>query len=142
MLKKTIKYEDFDGITREEDFYFNLTKSELTEWQLSQDGGLDNMLQRIVQEKRVPEIIKYIKDFILKAYGEKSDDGKKFMKSEEISHGFYCSAAYSELFMDVVASPKSAMSFINGVLPEDVRRQIAEQQDQAKSQIEATNVEN
>ena len=64
------------------------------------------------------------------------------MKSEEISHGFYCSAAYSELFMDVVASPKSAMSFINGVLPEDVRRQIAEQQDQAKSQIEATNVEN
>ena len=141
MLKKTIKYEDFDGILREEDFYFNLTKSELTEWQLSQDGGLDNMLQRIVKEKRVPEIIKYIKEFILKAYGEKSEDGKRFMKSEEISHNFYCSAAYNELFMDVVASPESAMTFINGLLPEDVRKQIAEQQANA-AQVETPNAEN
>ena len=127
MLKKTIKYTDFNGMEREEDFYFNLTKSELTEWQLSKEGGLDTMLERIVKEKKVPEIIRYIKEFILRAYGEKSDDGKHFMKSKEISDAFYCSEAYSELFMDVASSPESAMAFINGVLPEDVRRQIAEE---------------
>lgn len=140
MLKKTIKYEDFDGTIREEDFYFNLTKAELTEWQLSQEGGLDSMLERIVKEKRVPEIIKYLKEFILKAYGEKTEDGKRFMKSDDISHAFYCSAAYNELFMEVVASPESAMAFINGLLPEDVRKQIAEQQKNA-AQVETPNAE-
>ena len=140
MLKKTIKYEDFDGTIREEDFYFNLTKAELTEWQLSQEGGLDSMLERIVKEKKVPEIIKYLKEFILKAYGEKTEDGKRFMKSDDISHAFYCSAAYNELFMEVVASPESAMAFINGLLPEDVRKQIAEQQKNA-AQVETPNAE-
>lgn len=126
MLKKTIKYVDYNGKEREEDFYFNLNKSELTEWQLSKDGGLDAALERIIKEERVPELIEMIKEIILKAYGEKSDDGKHFLKSEEISHKFYCSEAYSELFMQIAASPEAAASFIKDCLPEEIRKQIEE----------------
>lgn len=137
MISKTIKYTDFNGVEREEDFYFNLSKAELTEWQLSKDGGLDSLIEKIVKEKNVPKMIEYIKTFILKSYGIKSEDGKHFMKSEKISNEFYCSEAYSELFMEVSSSPEAAMNFINGILPSDIRQQIAEQQ---KAQTEQTNV--
>lgn len=137
MISKTIKYTDFNGVEREEDFYFNLSKAELTEWQLSKDGGLDSLIEKIVKEKNVPKMIEYIKTFILKSYGIKSEDGKHFMKSEKISNEFYCSEAYSELFMEVSSSPEAAMNFINGILPSDIRQQIAEQQ---KAQTEQANV--
>lgn len=127
MLKKTIKYTDYNDNPREETFYFNLSKAELSEMQLSAQGGLETLIRRIIEEQNVPEIIKILKEIILKAYGEKSDDGKVFMKSPEISHKFECTEAYSELFMEIVSTPESAMNFIDGILPEEVRRQIKEE---------------
>ena len=86
MLKKTIEYTDFNGEERKEDFYFNLTTAEIMEMEMGVAGGFSEMTQRIVDAKDVPSIIKIFKELILKAYGEKSPDGKRFIKSEELSN--------------------------------------------------------
>lgn len=124
MLKKTIKYEDYDGNKREEEFYFNLSKAELIEMGLSQDGGLDKFLKRIIQEQNAPEIVKMLKAILRKAYGEKSDDGKVLLKSDDISHKFECTEAYSELFMEIFSTPENAIAFFVGIMPSDMRTEI------------------
>ena len=117
MLKKTITYTDYNGITRTEDFYFNLTKAEIMEMQLSTNGGLDIMIKKIIDSQDAPSIIKIFKELILKAYGEKSDDGKRFVKSKEISEGFAQTEAYSQLFMELATDTDAASKFVNGIVP-------------------------
>lgn len=121
MLKKTIKYTDYNGVEREEDFYFNLNKAELTEMELSHDGGLTGMIERIVKEQDSKEIIKVFKDLVLKAYGVKSDDGKRFIKNEEVRDSFAQTEAYSELFMELAMDANAATAFVNGIIPENKR---------------------
>lgn len=135
MFKKTITYTDYDGNKRTEDFYFNLSKAELTELKMSKKGGLDKMIERIIKEQDAPEIIKLVKEIILMAYGEKSDDGKYFRKSKEISEAFSQTEAYSDIFMDVCSTPDSAVNFFNSLLPSDLREQIEE----AKEKENVTN---
>ena len=120
MLKKTITYTDYNGMERTEDFYFNLTEAELTEMQLSTEGGFAEMVQRIVDAKDTPSIIKIFKDLVLKAYGEKSIDGKRFIKSDEIRDGFAQTEAYSVLFMELATNDEEAAAFINGVVPKKI----------------------
>lgn len=121
MFKKTIKYIDYNGDERKEDFYFNLNKAELMEMQLSQNGGLQNYLMRIIKTKESPELVKIFKEIILMAYGEKSLDGKRFLKSDEIRRNFECSEAYSELFMELATNSDSAAEFVNALLPDDFK---------------------
>lgn len=116
MLKKTIKYVDFDGNEREEDFYFNFTDAELAEMELSVNGGLKQKLESIIKAKNEPEIIKQFKDIILKAYGEKTPDGRQFVKSDEISKAFSFTNAYSTLFIELATDADAASAFINGVI--------------------------
>ena len=99
MLKKTITYEDFNGVERKEDFYFNLSKAEIMEMQFGTVGGLDVMLKKIIDAKDVKSIMDTFKMLILKAYGIKSDDGRRFIKSEEISKEFEQTEAYSILYI-------------------------------------------
>ena len=120
MLKKNIKYVDYDGNARAEDFYFNLNKAEVIELQLGTVGGLTKTLEKIVQEKDASRIIEYFKTIILKAYGEKSADGRRFIKSQELRDAFEQTEAYSELFMELASDAKMAAEFINGVLPKEV----------------------
>lgn len=120
MIKKSITYTDYNGVERTEDFYFNLTKAEVMEMELSTTGGLAEMIQRIVAAKDQPAIIKIFKDLILKAYGEKSLDGKRFMKSEEIRIGFEQTEAYSQLFMELATDADAAAKFVNGIVPADM----------------------
>lgn len=131
MLKKTITYTDYNGNERTEDFYFNLTEAELTEMQLSAEGGLDVVMKRLIQEQNSSEMIRIFKDIIIKAYGEKSDDGKYFRKSKEISEAFLGTEAYNELFMGIVSSPDSALEFVQGILPAKIRAQIAKAEENA-----------
>ena len=119
MLKKNIKYVDYDGNERTEDFYFNLNKAEVIELQLGTVGGLTKTLEKIVQEKDTSRIIEYFKTIILKAYGEKSADGRRFFKSQELRDAFEQTEAYSELFMELARDAKMAAEFINGVLPKE-----------------------
>lgn len=117
MLKKTIKYVDYDGNERTEDFYFNLTKAELTEMELSHDGGFVKMTERIVAAQDSKRIVELFKELILKAYGEKSPDGRQFIKNQEIRDAFAQTEAYSELFMELATNTDSAIAFVNGIIP-------------------------
>ncbi len=119
MLKKTVKYTDFDGNERTEDFYFNLTKAELMELELSVEGGLQKQIDKIIASQSVPEIVKIFKTLVLKAYGEKSDDGRRFMKTDEITQAFKETQAYSDIFMELSTDDKEAAAFIQGIIPDD-----------------------
>ena len=122
MLKKTITYTDYNGSERTEDFYFNLTQAEITEMELSTTGGLAEMIQKIVAAQDAPSIIKVFKELILRAYGEKSPDGKRFIKSEEISTAFSQTEAYSILFMELATDAKAAGDFVNGIVPSEMSK--------------------
>lgn len=121
MLKKTITYTDFNGGTRTEDFYFNLSKAELAEMELTTEGGLAALIQRVVDTNDAPSIIKIFKEIVLKAYGEKSADGKYFNKSAEIANAFSHTQAYSDIFMELATDAKAASAFVNGIMPADAK---------------------
>ena len=126
MLKKTITYTDYNDVERKEDHYFNLTKAEIMEMELSITGGLAEMIQRIVAAQDQPAIMKIFKDLIRKSYGVKSADGKRFIKSQEIWEEFEQTEAYSILFMELATNADAAAKFINGIVPADMAKQIAE----------------
>ena len=118
MLKKTITYTDYDGNERTEDYYFNLKKSEVMEMEMGTTGGMRKMLEKIVAEQDSKRIIETFKDIILRAYGEKSPDGKRFIKSQELADAFSQTEAYSELFMELATNAEAAAVFINGIIPQ------------------------
>lgn len=117
MIKKTIAYTDYNGNERTEDHYFNLNQAEIMEMQMSTDGGLDEQIKRIVAAQNAPEIMKLFKSIILKSYGVKSADGKRFIKSDEISTEFSQTEAYASLFMELVTDADAAAKFVNGIVP-------------------------
>lgn len=124
MLKKTITYTDYNGLERTEDFYFNLSKAEIMEMEMSTTGGFAEMLQKIVAAQDAPAIIKVFKDITLKAYGEKSPDGKRFIKSDELREAFSQTEAYSQLFMELATDADAASNFIKGVIPADLEKEV------------------
>lgn len=124
MIAKTIKYKDFNGVDREEKFFFNLTKAEITEMELSTSGGLAEQIKQIVEAQDTPQIIKIFKELVLKAYGEKSLDGKRFRKVDDngvpLSIAFSETEAYSNLFMELATDDVKAAEFVNGIMPSEV----------------------
>lgn len=120
MLKKEITYTDYNGVERTEPFYFNLTEAEILEMQMSTSGGLSEMIKRIVASQDAPAIIKVFKELILKAYGIKSDDGKRMVKSDEISAAFAQTEAYSKLFMSLATDAEAASDFVNRIVPNNM----------------------
>lgn len=117
MLKKTMTYIDFNGESRTEDFYFNLTKAELAEMNLSTEGGLDKLIERITNTKDVPRIVEYFKRVICASYGRKSPDGRRFIKNAEVLEDFTSTQAFSDLYMELIADEQAAADFIKGILP-------------------------
>ena len=123
MLKKTISYTDYDGNQRTEDFYFNLSKAEITEMELSMEGGMRAYIQRIIAAKSQLELVKLFKDVVLKSYGKKSADGRLFMKNDAIRAEFEAHPAYSMIYMDLVTDETKASAFVNGIMPADMTNQ-------------------
>jgi len=117
MLKKTIKFVDYNGVEREEDFHFNLTRAELTEMELSMDGGMTEYIEKIVSEQDGPKMVQLWKDLMLKSYGEKSLDGKYFVKNDKVRDLFSQTEAYSVLFMELATDADLAADFVNGIIP-------------------------
>ena len=117
MLKKTVTYVDYNGVERTEDFYFNLSKAEVAEMEMSVEGGFSKMLEEIVKSNDNVRIVELFKQMVLKAYGEKSADGKRFIKSKELSEAFSQTEAYSEIFMELALDEKAAAAFVNGIMP-------------------------
>lgn len=131
MITKNVKYVDFDGVEREEPFRFNLTEAELAEMELSTEGGLEKKLKAIVASKDTPEIIKIFKELLLKSYGEKSPDGKRFMKKDEngrpLADKFAETEAYSVIFMELATDADAAAAFVNGIIPAKYSKEIEKQ---------------
>ena len=127
MLKQEITYEDFNGDTRTETFYFNYTRPELLEWELSEKGGMRKMMQEIVKAEAQKEIVDVFKTFILNAYGEKSDDGRKHKKTQELRDDFASTAAYAAFYMQLAEDAALAARFINGVVPKGMAQELTKE---------------
>lgn len=126
MLTKQITYTDFFGVERTETFYFNLSQSELVEMQFGTAGGLGEMIQKVVDAKDQQTIIKVFRELILRSYGEVSPDGRRLMKSEEISKAFSETNAYDKLYMELSTDDVAASDFINGIVPKEISEQVKE----------------
>lgn len=122
MIKKTITYTDYDGVERTEDFRFNLTQTEITMLQTSVAGGYDKMIKDIINSKDDSQLMKNFEKIILLAYGEKSPDGRRFIKSEELSKEFMQTPAYDILFTEIFSNDQNAADFINQLMPESLRK--------------------
>ena len=124
MLKKTIEYKDYNDVVRKEDFYFNLTQAEVVEMETEQTGGLAEMITRAVNAKDMPTVIRIFKDLVLRAYGEKSLDGRQFVKNEKVREAFAQTEAYSILFMELATNADAAAAFVKGILPANMAEAI------------------
>lgn len=120
MIKKTITYTDYNDVERTETFWFHLNKAELMEMEMGTTGGFAGMVQKIIDAKDAPSIINTFKDLLLKAYGEKSPDGKRFIKNDEVRDAFSQTEAYSQLFMELATNAEAASEFVNGIMPKDL----------------------
>lgn len=123
MLKKGITYTDYNGEKQTDEYYFNLSKAEIVEMQFSKEGGLSDFIKRITNAKDEGKLVELMKEMILKSYGIKSDDGKRFIKSEELSKEFSQTEAYSTLFIELATDEKAAIDFFNGIIPSELRQQ-------------------
>ena len=126
MHKETITYEDYNGNERTEDFYFNLSKAELAAMELSTQGGFKGKVLKMIAAQDTPTLIQIFKDLILKSFGVKSDDGRRFEKSEELSVEFSQTEAYSVLFMKLATDSDAAATFINEIVPKDIANKVNE----------------
>lgn len=124
MFKKDIVYNDFNGKQREESFYFHLTKAELLEMEMEQAGGLTAILDRIVKANDTPSLMREFKNLVMRSYGVKSDDGRRFIKNDEVREAFAQTEAYSAIFMELATDDEAAAKFVNGIMPEDVQQKV------------------
>lgn len=124
MLKKTITYTDYNDVVRKEDFYFNLSKADLIFMDGTQVGGMRQRLEKIIQSQDNVAITEVFRDLIRRSYGERSEDGRRFIKSEELSDAFEQTEAYSELVVELLSDPNKASEFVNGILPKDLMDQV------------------
>lgn len=127
MLKKTITYTDYNDEERTEDFYFNISKAEIVMMENSVIGGMKQRLEKIVQSKDNVEIMQVFKDLIHRSYGEKSADGKRFIKSEELVTAFEQTEAYSELVLELLSDADKAADFVNHIFPKGILEEAAKQ---------------
>lgn len=124
MLKKTITYQDYLGNTRTEDFYFNFSKTELSNMQMSVDGGFNIQLEKMMNAANNREIYNTFVDVVLQAYGELSADGKYHIKFDENGHRlsdkFKQSPAYDALMDEICQNEKTIAEFCKGILPKNL----------------------
>lgn len=127
MHKETVKYIDYNGVERTEDVYFNLSKAELMEMQLSTAGGFDTMINKLIKAQDQPTLVKIFKDIILRSYGVPSPDGRRFVKTKELTEEFTQTEAYSDLYMKFITDSEAAAKFINGIMPKSLIEQMNKQ---------------
>lgn len=129
MFKKVATYTDYNGVERTENFYFNLTQAEILEMELSTTGGLSAMIQGVIDAKDTPQLIKIFKELVLKSYGEKSADGRRFIKTPELTEAFSQTEAYSDIFMELATDEKAAAAFVQGITPKGLDKYVENQGD-------------
>lgn len=119
MLVKTIEYTDYNGNPQKDTLYFNMTKAEIAAMQVRMDGKFIDYLKELVDGNKIEKIFEYFRDIVLDAYGEKSEDGKRFYKTPELRKDFEASIAFSELFSELMTDAKKVSDFTRAILPPD-----------------------
>ena len=125
MIKKTVTYTDYNGEQRTETFYFHYTEAEILDMEMSEEGSFADRIQRIIDAKDKTALMKLIKKFVIDAYGVKSEDGKRFMKNDELKTAFLECPAYSDIFMEMVTNDEVAAEFVNGVITSTMKDRVA-----------------
>ena len=141
MYVKEMEYTDFNGVTRKEKFYFNLTKAEILDLELGKTGGLTEYIKKIIEAQDTPTIMALFKSLLLKAYGVKSDDGRRFIKNDQIREDFEQTQAFSDLYMLLALNDEEASKFVNAIVPDDMRVSEAQKAQFAKELIPSTTTE-
>lgn len=139
MLKKTITYTDYNGVSRTEDFYFNLSKAELMTLEMSVKGGWTESVKKIVSSPDQQAIFQLVREIFLRSYGEKSEDGKRFIKSPELAEAFSQTEAYSQLFLELMQDADKLTNFISGIIPADLSAEV--KKEIAKAEAKEKNIE-
>lgn len=116
MFKKTIEYTDYNGVDRTESFYFNLSPADLIDMEV-ESGGYKQMIQNIIDSRDIQSLMKAFKELIRRSYGVKSQDGKHFVKNDEVFEEFVSTPAYSNLIMEFLEDTDKAVEFVNGIMP-------------------------
>lgn len=124
MLKKEIVYTDYNGVERKEIFWFHLSKAELLDMEMTTSGGYAESVQRVIDAKDMTSLIRIFKDLIKQSYGVKSEDGRRFIKSDELFEEFSQTEAYSQLYMELTLNADKAAEFINGIIPQNLEADI------------------
>lgn len=143
MLKKSIKYVDFNGDEQTDECYFNLSKSELTQMEISKKGGFENYIQKIIEENDNRKIYALFKEIVLSSYGEKSSDGRSFVKKKMVDgqlinlrDEFEQTMAFDTLMMELISGgEKTVADFINGLLPNELQAELAKQANEGKIKL-------
>jgi hypothetical protein len=117
MLKKTVTFEDLDGNEVTEDFYFHLSKADIIEMEASEQGGMAQHLAAMIATNDNGQILSAVKLILERTVGRRSEDGRRFERSKEITEAFMQSDAYSVVFMDLVTDAAKAAEFFKGVIP-------------------------
>lgn len=110
-------YVDFNGVERTEDFYFNLSKAEIADMELSTTGGIKDMVNKILEAKDQAKLVSLFKDLIRMAYGVKSEDGRNFIKNDKVREDYFSTNAYSDLYMELATNDQFASQFFEAILP-------------------------
>ena len=133
MLKKTITYTDWNGNEQTEDFYFNLTKTECIEleYAVGSKTGMTESLENLIRANDIGSIVRILKDIILTAYGEKSEDGRRFVKNQDVRDGFEQCAAFDELYISLATNSEDAAAFLTGIMPSDISKNLGDNPKQA-----------
>lgn len=121
MLKRNITYEDFNGDKVTDTHYFNLTRTEIIELEVGYEGGLEKTIKRIVDAKDSKTLIAEFKRIVLLSYGVRTEDGKRFIKSDALREEFTQTAAYDALFMELATDADAATQFVQGIIPKDMQ---------------------
>lgn len=137
MLKKEITYTDYNGVKRTEDFYFNLSRAELLRMEMTTESSLEEKLKAMVKEKNKVKLYEYFEWLVLKSYGEKSEDGKRFRKSEQLSKAFSETEAYTELLVELCSGEDKVLDFVNGIMPTPVPKEVQKQALDMASAVDA-----
>lgn len=146
MFSRTFEYTGYDGQTHKDTWWFNLSEAELYKLELSNLGGMNGMMNKLLRESKPGEIVDLFEKLILSAVGERSVDGRKFLKNEEIRQDFYQSKAYSDLFVELVKSGDKLAEFLRGAIPAEVAEALAkaekEKEAEEKAKLEVVENEN
>lgn len=121
MYVKEMEYTDFNGVVRKEKFYFNLTKAEILDMELGKAGGFTEYIRKIIEAQDTPTIMALFKSLLLKSYGVKSDDGRRFIKNDEVREDFEQTQAFSDLYMELALNDEEASKFVNAIVPADMQ---------------------